>query len=124
MLTRIDKLVIVIITITALLSLPIAMSASSHFNPSNLTVYKAGKKVASYNLQENKNIRINGNNGGYCLLKIEERKAFIAKSTCPLKICQKIGKIDKAGQVIVCAPMLLMYEIESKNNNSLDAVNE
>ncbi len=125
MLTKIDKTIIVIITIAALLSLPLAISASSAGNAKKILVYKAGKKIATYNIEEDRTVKVKGANRGYCLLKIQDSKAYISKSTCPLKICQKQGRIEKAGQSIICAPMRLMYQIESTNNNSfLDAINE
>ncbi|TET53304.1 MAG: NusG domain II-containing protein [Actinobacteria bacterium] len=125
MLTKIDKTIIVIIMIAALVSLPLAISASSAGNAKKILVYKSGKKIASYSIEEDRMVKVKDANGGYCLLKIQDSKVYVAKSTCPLKICQKQGRIEKAGQSIICAPMRLMYQIESTNNNSsLDAINE
>lgn len=124
MLTKIDKTIIILITIAALLSLPLALSASTNANKANLIVFKDGKKDASYSMEGDKRIKITGAEGGFCLLHIKKGKASIEKSTCPNKICQKMGPIQNAGQMIVCAPMRLMFQIESQQNDSLDAVNE
>lgn len=124
MLTKIDKLVIVLIVLAAIVSLPLAISASSNSRGSTLSVFKSGEKIASYNLIQEREIKVTGSNGGYCLLQIKDGKAFVIKSTCPLKICQKQGRISQAGQSIICAPMRLMFQVESERGGSLDAVNE
>ena len=124
MLTRIDKLVIVLIVLAALVSIPLVMNASSSAQGATLSVFKSGQKIASYSLNEERQVKIAGGNGGYCLLQIRGGQAHISKSTCPLKICQKQGRISEAGQSIICAPMRLMFQVDSEQGGSLDAVNE
>ncbi len=124
MLTKIDKFIIAAIIIAALASFPLAMSASSSANGSKLAVYRDGKKIISADLGVNKSYKIKGQDGGYCILQIKNSEARIVKSTCPQKICQKQGRVSQGGQTIICAPMRLMYKIESQSANSLDAVNE
>lgn len=124
MLTKLDKLIILLIIIAAIASAPLAISASVSSKASSLTVFRQGKKIAAYDLQEPKKVKIAGPSGGYCLLMISGGQASIAKSTCPLKICQKQGRINKPGQAIVCAPMQLLFQVSGQEDNGLDAVND
>jgi len=124
MLTKIDKLVIVLIVLAALISLPLVINASSGSQGHTIIVLKSGKRIASYNLNDERQVKITGSYGGYCLLKIKDGQAFISESTCPIKICQKQGRISETGRSIICAPMRLMFEIMSEQGGSLDAVNE
>lgn len=124
MLTKIDKFIIFLIILAALASFPLSMSASSSAQSSKLVVYRDGKKIMSTKLYEDKVVKIKGYNGGYCRLIIKNGEARIVKSTCAQKICQKQGRISQGGQSIICAPMRLLYKVESQNADYLDAVNE
>jgi len=124
MLTKIDKFIIFLIILATLASFPLSMSASSSAQSSKLVVYRDGKKIMSTKLYEDKVVKIKGHNSGYCRLIIKNGEARITKSTCAQKICQKQGRISQGGQSIICAPMRLLYKVESQNADYLDAVNE
>lgn len=125
MLTKLDKLITFLIIIAAIASAPLAISAGISAKASTLTVFKNGTKIASYDFNDGKSLKIEGeDHSGFCLLNIKDNSAYIAKSTCPLKICQKQGRITKVGQTIVCAPMRLLFEVQGTQPDSLDAVND
>jgi hypothetical protein len=46
----------------------------------------------------------------------------MAKTSCPNKICRKMGWIDTSGGIIVCAPGKVMIRITGEKENDLDAL--
>ena len=59
---------------------------------------------------EDKEYVINSN-GHTLTVRVENREASILHSTCPDKVCVNSGKINRGGEVIVCAPALVSIEI-------------
>ncbi len=59
-------------------------------------------------------------NGSYSILtaygslelQIKDRTVQVLTSTCPAKICKKMGKISKTNQFIVCLPNRILIRIE------------
>lgn len=78
-------------------------------------VRMAGKTVASYSLQKNQTIELEGE-GGSNTLVIEGGKAWITEADCPDGLCLGMGKISSAGQSIVCLPHKLVVEVKSEGS--------
>ena len=53
-------------------------------------------------------------------VRIEKGKAFIAYSPCPSKICMKMGKINREGEIVVCVPNGVMVRVAGEEE--LDGV--
>jgi len=54
-------------------------------------------------------------------LVIEEGKAYLTECDCPDKLCEKMGSIEKQGEVITCLPHRLQIVIQGESE--MDAVN-
>lgn len=50
-------------------------------------------------------------NGHSLTVNIEDGEASILHSTCSDKVCVNSGKINRGGEVVVCAPALVSIEI-------------
>ncbi len=57
-------------------------------------------------------------------IRIANGKVWVSQSTCPHKICVKMGKIAHPGQLIVCVPNHLVIRIAGKTNPSFDVITE
>lgn len=77
----------------------------------------AGKTVASYSLQKNQTIRLEGE-GGSNTLVIEGGKAWMSEADCPDGLCLGMGKISSAGQSIVCLPHKLVVEVKNADGST------
>lgn len=57
-------------------------------------------------------------------IKLERDGVTVIESQCHNKICVNTGKIDKAGEVVVCLPAKVTVELMNKEElyNGLDAV--
>ena len=81
----------------------------------------AGKVTASYSLQKNQTIRLEGE-GGSNTLVIEGGKAWMTEADCPDGLCLGMGKISSAGQSIVCLPHKLVVEVKSAQGSTEPAL--
>ncbi len=61
---------------------------------------------------------------GGLTLRIADGKVWVARSTCPHKICMRMGKISRPGQIIVCIPNHLIIRIAGKTAPSFDVITE
>ncbi len=69
------------------------------------------KHYKSYPLNKNGEYKIK-TQGGENTLIIEDGHACFKNSDCPDKTCEKMGKISKAGDSIVCLPHRVVAEVE------------
>ncbi|MCR5629214.1 NusG domain II-containing protein [Eubacterium sp.] len=70
-----------------------------------------GKEIARYELSEDREVVIDGYNGGVNTLIIKDKKAYIKDADCPDKLCEHQGKIHMVGQSLVCLPHRVVVEI-------------
>lgn len=111
-----------IILITSIIALSVA--SIFFFNSMKKEGGKAivligGKEVASYSLNEDKEIRLE-NNGGYNILAIKDGYAFIKEASCPDKICVNNAKKKYNGETIVCLPNKITVKIVSDQESTTD----
>lgn len=83
-------------------------------------VEQNGRETARYALNEDRTVRIEGEDG-YNLLVIKSREVYLSEADCPNHLCVKTGKIRYAGQSIVCLPHRLAVRILG-GASGLDAV--
>ena len=55
-------------------------------------------------------------------LVIEDSKAYVSDADCPDKLCVNQGKIDKAGQSVICLPHKLVVTISGDDMSEVDAI--
>jgi len=53
-------------------------------------------------------------------VRIEDKKVWVTKASCPNKLCMRQGKISKPGEAIICLPNRIVVTIQGKSK--LDAV--
>lgn len=73
-----------------------------------------GETIKTFPLDTDITYEIQGVNGGTNLLVIEDNKAYIRVASCPDSLCINMGKIDSAGQSIVCLPNRVVVSIEGE----------
>ncbi len=83
-------------------------------------VVLVGDERTEYSLDENQTFSIS-NNGIKLTVVIKDGAAFVSKSSCADKICVNKGKIDKAGQMIVCAPAMVSIRV-LENGGEFDGI--
>ena len=49
---------------------------------------------------------------GPALLVISNGQAHLENAPCPLKICEGMGPVDRAGEVIVCLPNRIAVQVD------------
>ncbi len=82
-----------------------------------------GAEVIRFELDQDTEYEILGDNGERNLLIIKDGKAEIKEASCPDGLCIKTGKIDKDGQSIVCLPNKVVVEISGEEqDNGVDIV--
>lgn len=86
-----------------------------------VVVSVSGKAAASFPLFTDRTFVIEGKDGGTNTLVIEDGYASIADADCPDKLCERMGRINSAGQSIICLPNEVVVTIEG-GGNSPDAV--
>ena len=84
-------------------------------------IFVDGKLIHTYSLDMDTLITIRGYRGP-ATFQIKRGKVRMVNSTCPLKLCVKMGWIDKAGSSIICVPNRVLIKIAGKKN--YDAITE
>jgi len=82
----------------------------------NAIILKNNKIYGKYPLSNQKEIII-ANDNEDVLVKISDGKIWIEDTNCPNKICKKMGKISKPGEIIVCVPFKLLIEIQGEKKS-------
>lgn len=59
---------------------------------------------------------------GLTRIEIREGRVRVVSSPCPLKICQRAGWIDSAGEIIVCLPNEVVVRLPGRADGDLDAL--
>lgn len=115
--------IILIVAVFALAA--IAFLATELFKSEGAVVVVTvnGSKTAEYSLEEDKEIRLENENGGYNILIIKNGKADIIEASCPDHICVDQRAISRTGEAITCLPNKTVITVEgSKENSDVDLV--
>ena len=87
----------------------------------HLEIRSGDKIVGRYPLDQDQLIRIPGLLGVTEVL-VKGRRARIASSPCPHKVCCSMGHVGEQGGVLVCAPNEVIVTVGKERQNILDAV--
>ena len=91
-------------------------------NPVKQVVIESGKNIWYYQLDKNKELKIEGNLGE-STIKIEDGFVFFENSPCPNKLCVQSSAITKNGEWIACLPNGVFVRIEGEDENTeLDGI--
>ena len=80
-----------------------------------------GILIASLPLQEDTVYTVEGEEG-YNLVVIQNEQVFIQEADCKNQLCVKQGRIQYAGESIVCLPHQLIVEIVGPKGPSVDGI--
>ncbi len=77
-----------------------------------------GVETAEYSLSEDREIRLESENGGYNILVIKDGKADITEASCPDHVCVDQRAISKTGEAITCLPNKTVITIEGASESA------
>ena len=80
----------------------------------------SGQITASYALEEDRTVVIEGKDGGTNTLVIERGTARLSEATCPDKLCVYQGTVHLKGQTIICLPNEVIIEILGTEKEEAD----
>ena len=86
-------------------------------SPVKQVVIESGKNIWYYQIDKNKELKIEGNLGK-STIKIEDGFVFFENSPCPNKLCVQSSAITKNGEWIACLPNGIFVRIEGKDESS------
>jgi hypothetical protein len=80
-----------------------------------------GASPTVYPLQPDRVIKLEGRFGN-TVAKIEDGTVRVSSSPCPNKICVRLGKASRSGQVLVCMPNRVSIRLATGGEGDLDAI--
>ena len=81
-----------------------------------------GTQIHKINLSDVKNpYDIEINDEFHVIIRVEPNKIYFKESTCPDKLCKKMGKISSPGQTAICLPAKISIRIVGQENE-FDAI--
>ena len=81
-----------------------------------------GTETARYSLEEESEIRLESENGGYNILVIKNGKADIIEASCPDHVCVDQRAVSKTGEAITCLPNKTVITIDGEEEAEIDFV--
>ncbi len=112
--------IILLIIILALSVLGFVVLRKNSSSSSIIEISVSGKTVKSIPLSSDGEYEIK-TDYGYNIICVKSGQAWVEDSDCPNKDCQRFGKIDSEGQIILCLPHKLSVRIIGEKGGS-DAI--
>lgn len=116
------------ILIAAFLCAAIIIYAFLYFTSSegSIVVVKVdGTVIKELSFNQDIEFTVSGYQGGINSIIISNGSVTVSDADCPDKLCVKTGKINRAGETIVCLPHRVVVEIKRNSvsdNNNIDSV--
>ena len=73
--------------------------------------------VLQFSLDQDREERLELEDGNYNILVIRDGTAWIEEASCPDGLCMHMGKISRTGQSIICLPNRLIVEIHNNDDD-------
>jgi len=89
----------------------------------NIEIFISSELKGVYSLNENRTIELTENTGKI-FIRIEDRMVWILETSCPHKICQRMGKKKKAQDMVICVPNEMVIRITGKTGGKIEAVTQ
>lgn len=89
---------------------------------SSVEVKVNNKIVGVYSLSKDGSYDIKSSFDGKLTLVIKDNKAYAVEANCPDHLCEKMGKISKVGESIICLPHQIFIKVVSEEEAEYDAV--
>ncbi len=119
MLTRGDKLLVVVLAVLLLLSVPVALAAARTPVDSVVIEGPSGRTVVP--LHRDTDVMVDGLLGT-ATVEIREGAVRVSSAPCPDHVCVETGWVDRGGRVIACVPGGISVRLSSSREGALDAV--
>ncbi len=87
----------------------------------NVLIRIDGEVTEKFPLAENRHYKL-VNDYGENDIYIENFKVYVKSSDCKNKVCVKQGKINRAGESIICLPHHLSIEITGEKDDDIDVI--
>lgn len=115
MITRKDKMFIIILLIICLLFFALQFIKKTG---TYAVVKQNGETVLTFSLtDEDFETQVNG-----VTVCLENGSVYVKNSDCPDKVCVRSGKLKKSGDCAICVPNGISVEISGEKKNSPDAI--
>lgn len=106
-----DIIVFVVVIAAALIIQGLILIYTNSKEVNYVAIRHDGNEIAKYKIDENKEYDFkDGEYENHIVIK--DGQVYMESANCRDHICVKQGKIDKAGQTIVCLPHKLVVEIQ------------
>lgn len=112
-----DIIVIILVATGTTLTIP---TIGNH-TPETVSVYHNNRKIATYPLEEDRTISVQGSLGKLTIA-IKSGNVSVVNAGCPHHICEKTGPISMPHAQIVCAPNHIVIVINSATPDTIDAI--
>lgn len=123
MMTKGDKILIVVIILVSVISLGFVKSGLFKYNDKYISVQVNGEEYKKIYFDDSvigKTITID-TPYGHNVLEIGDGEVRVIEASCPDKLDVLQGSISEPGEIIVCLPNRLIVEIKgTQNSNSID----
>lgn len=115
---------LILLSVASILFVIDLTNVSSDTGNKKIVVSVDGKKIAEYPLKKDATYELSGSHLGTNTLVIKSGKAYISEANCPDKQCMKQGKIERAGEMLVCLPNRVVVKIvdSKKDEPVIDGV--
>ena len=114
-----------VISVILILILSLSIYAFFHYKKSGenfAIIEQNGTQIYKINLSNVKNpYDIEINDEFHVIIRVEPNKIYFKESTCPDKLCKKMGKISFPGQTAICLPAKVSIRIVG-SQSEFDAI--
>jgi len=114
-----DKIVIGMLSISIVLSFFVYRVLQTQGRIVSISV--DGREAYQLSLGVNREVIVQGPLGETCI-RIENGNVYVSRAPCPQKICMKMGKISRSGEVIICIPNKILVRVENGEKPKLDGI--
>jgi hypothetical protein len=120
--------VVVVLTLGAAVASLLMVAGAAAGNAGSVAIVEVnGREVRRVELSDGgaaRRLEVQGYRGK-STVEIEGRSVWMLRSSCRDKLCVGMGKVDSAGQSIICLPNRVVIRIEGEREpDSVDAVTE
>ena len=89
-----------------------------------IEIVQNGTVSAVFSMDETETLRVEGADGNYNIVHIEQGTVWVSDADCGNHDCIRQGKISKVGQSIICLPHQMIIRIVGEGETEYDAVSQ
>ena len=120
-LTAFDVLLIAVILLAGTSGI-FLVKAAGH-EGKTVEIFISSRLAGIYPLAEERIIEIDGKTGKI-FIEIADKMVWIEETTCPHKVCQRMGKKKNANDLIICVPNEMIIKIPGKRKELIEAITQ